>query len=105
MTFPFTAMGMPQKEVFENRILAMKEGNKTYLILATVGVANLIQLTTGRVNECWMSSFAQRFSANQHPCKPITAVPATSIGRLAFYSGTTIPRQGRWRYLAIQFRR
>jgi hypothetical protein len=49
MTFPFTAMGMPQKEVFENRILAMKEGNgASYSCYG--GVANLIHFREGRVN-------------------------------------------------------
>jgi hypothetical protein len=70
---PPNAMGVPQKEAYENHILGMKEGNRASHScysgssrfnsthdkvrrmrrrnLATGGVANLIQLTTGRANE------------------------------------------------------
>jgi hypothetical protein len=47
-----TAMGMPQKEVFENHILVMKEGNGASHFCYR-GVANLIQFMAGGVNELW----------------------------------------------------
>jgi hypothetical protein len=45
-------MGMPQKEVFENHILVMKEGNGASHFCYR-GVANLIQFMAGGVNELW----------------------------------------------------
>jgi hypothetical protein len=45
-------MGMPQKEAVENRNLWMKTG-KGASHFCYRGVANLIQLTTGRVNAIW----------------------------------------------------
>jgi hypothetical protein len=50
--------------------------------LATGGVANLIQLTTGRVNQWWDEQLRRRFSSNHHPRKPITTLQAPSIDRL-----------------------
>jgi hypothetical protein len=47
-----SAMGMPQKEAHENHILEMMEGKGTSHSCYS-GVANLIQFTTGRVNELW----------------------------------------------------
>jgi hypothetical protein len=52
MPFPFTAMGMPQKEDYENDVLAMKKGNGASHFCYRK-VANLIQLTTRRASELW----------------------------------------------------
>ncbi len=45
-----TAMGMPQKEVFENHILVMKEGNGASHFCYR-GVANLIHFTAGSLEQ------------------------------------------------------
>jgi hypothetical protein len=45
-------MGMPQKEVFENHILVMKDDNGASHFCYR-GVANLIQFMAGGVNELW----------------------------------------------------
>ena len=72
---------MPQKEAYENRILAKKEGKRN----VHGGVANLIQLTMGQANEFLERrglSCVDVFAANQHPRKPITTFQAPSVDRL-----------------------